>query len=178
MKKIILVIIICLFSAINIFSQTLRWETDEEKSYQIPVGQCTWEDIEMSNFYYIVKENSMGIILNADATVELAKTLDSQRPTRYEIQAYIGAWDDESLWQLPRFYACAITMEAKYQQPIDFYFIGCNREYDCGEFDEPKTLPYFKIYQISEDNQRTLIGEILEKPEISFEDDVLKIIKH
>jgi len=61
---------------------------------------------------------------------------------------------------------------------MDFYFIGCNREYDCGGFEEPKTLPHFKIYQVTEDNQRTLVGEILEKPEVTFEDDILKFIKH
>lgn len=178
MKKIVIFAAITLLSIGYIFSQELKWEIDEEVSYKIPVGQCTWEDIQTSDFYSLVIENSAGIILNANATVELAKVLENKPNERYEIEAYFGAWNEESLKQLPHFYAFVMTMRAKYQQPIEYTLIGCNREYDCGEFDEPKTLPYFKIYQISEDNQRTLIGEILEKPEISFEDDVLKIIKH
>ena len=177
MKKIALIAAITLLSTAYIFSQNLKWETDEEKSYKIPVGLCTWEDIQMSDFFFLVQEYSADIILNANATAALAQTLDSKRPTRYEIEAYFGAWDDESLYQLPRFYAFAMTMEAKYQQPIDYYFIGCNRNYDCGEYEEPKAMPYFKIYQISEGNQRKLIGEIFEKPKASFEEDVMKIIK-
>lgn len=178
MKKFVFTGLICLLSISSIFSQNLGWEIDEEKSYQIPVGQCSWEEIQQSDFFYLMRENSRNVVLHADATVELAEVLDSKRPTKYEIEAYFGAWDEESLKQLPFFYAFVITMETKYQQPIDFKFIGCNREYDCGGYEEPETLPYFKIYQITEDNQRTIVGKILEKPESSFEEDVLKIIKH
>ncbi|MBR2771448.1 MAG: hypothetical protein IKD78_05470, partial [Bacteroidales bacterium] len=74
---------------------------DEEKSYQIPVGQCSWEEIQQSDFFYLMRENSRNVVLHADATVELAEVLDSKRPTKYEIEAYFGAWDKESLKQLP-----------------------------------------------------------------------------
>jgi hypothetical protein len=178
MKKWAFFIVICLLSASNIFSQNLRWETDEEKSYQVPVGPCSWDDILSSDFDYLIKENSMNIILNPKATVALAEVLEAERPTKYEIDAYFGAWDDESLWQLPRFYVFAITMESKYQQSIDFQFYGCNREYDCGCKTTPESMPYFMVYKVTPDGQRTLIGKISEKPEVSFEDDVLKMIKN
>lgn len=178
MKKFAFISLICLLTVNNIFSQDLKWETDEEKSYQIPVGLCTWEDIQQSDFYDLVRNYSMGVILNPKATVELAKQLEEKTGKKYEIDAYFGAWDEESLRQLPFFYVFAMTMDAKYQQPIKYRFIGCNREYRCGGFEEPKTLPYFKVYEIAEGGQRTLIGEILEKPKVSFEDDVLNIIKH
>ncbi|MBO4656106.1 MAG: hypothetical protein J5644_11225 [Bacteroidales bacterium] len=177
MKKIAFITIITLLSINCIFSQSLRWELDEEKSYSIPIGLCTWEDLMQSDFYSLVRKYSMNVILNSEATVELAQILESKEPAKYEIEAYFGAWDDESLQQLPHFYAFVLTMESKYQKPIAFRFIGCNREYDCGGYEEPKTLPYFKLYQLT-DNQRTLIGEISEKPTVSFEDDVLNFIKH
>lgn len=177
MKGFALISLICLFSVCNVFSQALRWEMDEEKSYPIPVGQCTWEDIKNSEFSSLVNEYSMNVILDADVTVQLAEVLQSKPDTKYEIEAFFGAWDEESLKQLPHFQAFVFTMEAKYQQPIDYKFYACNREYDCG-YDEPKTMPYFRIYRISPNAQRTLIGEILEKPTSSFEKDVLKMIKH
>ena len=177
MKKIVFISLICLLSISNIFSQNLKWETDEEKSYQIPVGLCTWDDIMKSDFASIVRENSMDVILNAKATVELAQVLESQRPATYEIEAYFGAWNDESLRQLPRFYIFAKTMEAKYQQPIGFNFIGCNREYNCGGYEEPVTMPYYKVFRIDNQGNRKLIGEIKEQPKHSFEEDVLNIIK-
>lgn len=178
MKKFAFITLISLLSASNIFSQNLKWEIDEEKSYKIPVGQCTWEDIQTSDFYSLVIENSAGIILNADATVELAKFLENQPNERYEIEAYFGAWDEESLKQLPRFYAFVMTMGAKYQQPIEYKFIGCNREYNDGYNDMvPPTLPYYAICRIT-NGERIIIGEILEQPKLSFEEDVLNIIKH
>lgn len=177
MKKFAFVIVICLLSVSSIFSQNLKWEMDEEKSYQIPVGLCTWDDLEQSEFSALMREYSMGVILNPKATVELAKVLESQPDTKYEIDAYFGAWNDESLQQLPHFYAFVMTMKAKYQTPIAFNFYGCNREYDCGKDFTPPTMPYYAIYRIT-DGQRTLVGEINEQPKLSFEDDVLNIIKH
>lgn len=177
MKKFAFVIVICLLSASSIFSQNLKWENDEEKSYQVPVGLCTWSDLEQAEFFYIIRDNSENVILNADATVKLAKVLESQATTKYEIEAYFGAWDEESLRQLPHFYAFVMTMSAKYQQPIEYKFIGCNREYNNGINDMvPPTLPYFAIYRIS-NGKRTVIGEIKEQPKLSFEEDVLNIIK-
>ena len=178
MKKIALVTLICLFSASSIFPQQLKWEMDEEKSYQVPVGFCTWDDIMQSDFSDIIKEYSYNVILNADATIEIADIFESQPDTKYEIEAYFGAWDELSLQQLPFFYIFGITMETKYQRPIDMLFYGCNREYDCGRQFTPPTLPYFAIYRITSDGKRTLIGEIKEQPKISFEDDVLKCIKN
>ena len=178
MKKFAFVIVICLLSTSSIFSQNLKWENDEEKSYQIPVGLCTWEDLTQAEFNSLLKEYSLDVVLNANATVKLAEVLESQANTKYEIDAYFGAWDEESLKQLPHFYAFAMTMGAKYQQPIEYKFIGCNREYNNGINDMvPPTLPYFAIYRI-DNGERVVIGEILEKPESSFEEDVLKIIKH
>ena len=177
MKKFAFVIVICLLSVSSIFSQNLKWENDEEKSYQVPVGLCTWEDLTQSEFNGLLKEYSLDVVLNADATVKLAKVLESQSNTKYEIDAYFGAWDEESLKQLPHFYAFVMTMGAKYQQPIEYKFIGCNREYNNGINDMvPPTLPYFAIYRLA-NGQRTLIGEIKEQPKLSFEEDVLNIIK-
>jgi hypothetical protein len=176
MKKWGLFIVMFLLSASSVFSQKLRWEMDEEKKYQVPVGACSWDNIQQSDFYSIINENSKDVILNATATVELAQVLESQPETKYEMEAYFGAWDDESLYQLPFFYIFGITMETKYQRPIDMLFYGCNREYDCGGQFTPPTLPYFAIYRVA-DGQRTLIGEIKEQPKNSFEEDVLNIIK-
>lgn len=178
MKKFAFISLICLLSVNNIFSQNLKWETDEEKSYQIPVGLCTWDDIQQSDFFDLIKAYSYDVILNPQATVALAQSLEKSADKKYEIDAYFGAWNDESLQQLPYFYVFVLTMETKYIQPIEYKLIGCNREYDCGGFEEPKTLPYFKLYEVTENGQRTLIGEILEEPKISFEDDVLNFIKH
>ena len=177
MKKFAFVIVICLLSISSIFPQNLKWEMDEEKSYQIPVGLCTWNDLEQAEFFYIIRENSENVILNAEATVKLAKILGSQPNTKYEIDAYFGAWEEESLKQLPLFYAFVMTMEAKYQQPIEYKLIGCNREYDCGGYEEPVTMPYYKVYQVDNQGKRKLIGEIKEQPKHSFEEDVLNIIK-
>lgn len=177
MKKFAFVIVICLLSVSSIFSQNLKWENDEEKSYQVPVGLCTWEDLTQAEFNGLLKEYSLDVVLNADATVKLAKVLESQSNTKYEIEAYFGAWDEESLKQLPHFYTFVMTMGAKYQQPIEYKFIGCNREYNNGINDMvPPTLPYFAIYRLA-NGQRTLIGEINEQPKLSFEEDVLNIIK-
>lgn len=177
MKKFAFVIVICLLSMSSIFSQNLKWENDEEKSYQVPVGLCTWEDLMQAEFSNLLKEYSRDVILNSDATVKLAETLESQSNTKYEIDAYFGAWDEESLKQLPHFYIFVMTMGAKYQQPIEYKFIGCNREYNNGINDMvPPTLPYFAIYRLA-NGQRTLIGEIKEQPKLSFEEDVLNIIK-
>lgn len=177
MKKFAFVIVICLLSVSSIFSQNIKWENDEEKSYQVPVGLCTWEDLTQAEFNGLLKEYSLDVVLNADATVKLAKVLESQSNTKYEIEAYFGAWDEESLKQLPHFYTFVMTMGAKYQQPIEYKFIGCNREYNNGINDMvPPTLPYFAIYRLA-NGQRTLIGEINEQPKLSFEEDVLNIIK-
>ena len=178
MKKLAFVIVICLVSASSIFSQSLKWEMDKEKFYQVPIGLCSWEDLEHSDFSGLLNEYGMDIILNANATMELAKILESQADTKYEIEAYFGGWDDESLYQLPHLYTFVLTMEAKYQQPVNMLFYGCNRELNCGGQFTPPTLPYFAIYRLTSDGQRTLIGEIKEQPKISFEDDVLNIIKH
>lgn len=177
MKKFAFVIVICLLSTSSIFSQNLKWENDEEKSYQIPVGLCTWSDLEQAEFFYIIRENSENVILNADATVKLAKVLESQANTKYEIDAYFGAWDEASLKQLPFFYAFVMTMEAKYQQPIEYKLIGCNREYNSGGYEEPVTIPYYKVFKVDNQGNRKLIGEIKEQPKNSFEEDVLNIIK-
>ncbi len=178
MKKFAFVIVICLLSTSSSFSQNLKWENDEEKSYQIPVGLCTWSDLEQAEFFYIVRNNSGNVILNADATVNLAEVLESQPNTKYEIDAYFGAWDEESLKQLPHFYAFVMTMGAKYQQPIEYKLIGCNREFNDNYNDMvPPTLPYYAIYRI-DNGERVVIGEILEQPKLSFEEDVLNIIKH
>lgn len=177
MKKFAFVIVICLLSASSIFSQNLKWENDEEKSYQVPVGQCTWEDLMQAEFSNLLREYSMDVVLNSDATVKLAEAIESQSNTKYEIEAYFGAWDEESLKQLPHFYIFVMTMGAKYQQPIEYKFIGCNREYNNGINNlVPPTLPYFAIYRLV-NGQRTLIGEIKEQPKLSFEEDVLNIIK-
>lgn len=178
MKKFAFVIVICLLSVSSIFSQNLKWENDEEKSYQVPVGLCTWEDLTQAEFNGLLKEYSLDVVLNADATVKLAKVLESQSNTKYEIEAYFGAWDEESLKQLPHFYAFVKTMETKYQQPIEFKLIGCNREYECGGLGDPEAMPYFKVYRISENGERTLVGVISEAPAKSYEADVLNIIKH
>ena len=178
MKKFAFVVVICLLSTSSIFPQSLRWEMDEEKSYQVPVGLCTWDDIVQSDFFNLLNEYSYNVILNANATIELAQTLESQPNTKYEIEAYFGAWDDVSLSQLPYFYIFGKTMETKYQQPINMLFYGCNREYDCGGQFMPPTLPYFAIYRLTSNGERTLIGEIKERPKISYEDDVLECIKN
>lgn len=178
MKKIVFIVAITLLSIGYIFSQELKWEMDEERSYKVPIGLCTWDDIVSSDFSWLIYEYSTNVILNADATVELAKVLENQPNERYEIEAYFGAWDEESLKQLPHFYAFVMTMGAKYQQPIEYKFIGCNREYNDNYTDMvPPTLPYYAIYRIS-NGKRVVIGEILEQPKVSFEDDVLKYIKH
>ena len=178
MKKIAFVIVICLFSASSVFSQNLKWEMDMDKFYKVPVGICTWEDLTQAEFSGLLKEYSTNVTLNAKATVELAEVLESQPNTKYEIVNYFGAWNEESLKQLPHFYAFVKTMEAKYQQPIEFKLIGCNREYNNGINDfVPPTLPYYVIYRIN-NGERVNIGEILEQPKVSFEDDVLEIIKH
>lgn len=177
MKKILFISLICLLSISNIFSQNLKWETDEEKSYQIPVGLCTWEDLETAELFAILKEYSMDVILNANATVALAKVLESQPNNHYEIDAYFAAWDEASLKQLPFFYTFVKTMEAKYQQPIEYKLIGCNREYYCGGYEEPVTIPYYKVFRVDNQGNRKLIGEIKEQPKNSFEENVLNIIK-
>lgn len=178
MKKIVFIVAITLLSIGYIFSQELKWEMDEERSYKVPVGVCTWQDIENADFIGLIKEYSADVILNANATVELAKILENNSNERYEIEAYFGAWEEESLKQLPHFYAFVMTMEAKYQQSIEYKLIGCNREYDNGINDfVPPTIPYYAIYRIA-NGERKLIGEILEQPKVSFEDDVLKYIKH
>ena len=177
MKRFAFISLMCLLSAGNIFAQHLRWEVDEDRNYKIPVGPCVWTDIIESDFFSIVREYDVNNILNAEATVALAAAMESMPDTKFEMDAFFGAWDDESLAQLSRFYAFVMTMEYKYQQPITYQFYGCNREYDCGCNEEPKTMPYYKLYKVT-NGQRTLIGEILEKPEVSFEDDVLKFIKH
>ena len=178
MKKFAFVIVICLLSASSIFSQNLKWEMDEENSYQVPVGLCTWEDLTQSEFKGLLKEYSLGTILNANATEELAKVLELQPNTKYEIEAFFGAWDEGSLKQLPHFHTFVKTMETKYQKPIAFSLYGCNREYECGRDFTPPTLPYFAVYRVTADGQRILIGEIKEQPKLSFEDDVLNFIKH
>lgn len=178
MKKIVIFAAITLLSIGYIFSQELKWETDEEKSYKIPVGLCTWDDLVQSEFNYLLREYSINVILDANATVELAKVLENQPNSHYEIEAFFAAWDEESLKQLPHFYAFVKTMETKYQQPIEFKLIGCNREYECGSLGDPEAMPYFKVYRISENGERTLVGIISEAPAKSYEADVLNIIKH
>ena len=168
----------CLLSIGNVFSQNLKWEMDEETSYKIPVGLCTWEELQQSDCFNAIREHSPAVILNSKATVELAKVLESQPNTHYEIDAFFGAWNDESLRFIQPFYVFVKTMEAKYQQPIKYRLIGCNREYECGGLGEPEAMPHFKLYRVTNDGQRTLIGEIKEQPKISFEDDVLNYIKH
>lgn len=178
MKKIAFIIVILLLSTGYTFSQNLKWEMDEEKSYQIPVGLCTWDDLVQSGFNYLLKEYSMDVVLDAKATVKLSEVLESQPNNHYEIEAFFAAWDEESLRQLPHFYAFVRTMETKYQQPIEFKLIGCNREYECGGLGEPEAMPYIKVYRISDNGERSLIGVISETPAQSFEADVLNMIKH
>ncbi len=177
MRRVAFISLISLLSVVSAFAQNLKWEVDEEKSYKIPVGACSWEDILGSDFSGIMIENAIDHILNGEATLELANTLESMPETKFEIEAYFGGWDDMSLQQLVRFYTFVMTMENKYQQPIAYQFYGCNREFNCGCSEEPKSMPYFKLYQI-DNGKRTLIGEIVEKPKVSFEDDVLNFIKH
>lgn len=179
MKKFVLSVVTVLLLGNYISAQQCEWVYDFDKSYKIPVGKCTVDEIKQGNYYRQMVENTLQFNLNGQATLELAQVLTNKGCQHYAIDIYFGAWDDASLVQLPRFIMFERTMEAKYQQPIQCNYYGCNRESKCGQASfEPQTLPTFVVYQVGDNGQRTQIGLIEENPQQSFEEHILNIIKH
>lgn len=178
MKRLVLLVATILLLGTYTFAQTCEWVYDSEKSYKIPVGKCTVEDLKQGEFRSTMVQNTLDFTLNAKATVALAKVLE-ENGTQYQIDIYFGAWDDASLLQLPRFILFERTMEAKYQQPIQCNYYACDREYNCRQTGfSPNTIPSFIVYKVSKNGERTQIGLIEEAPKQSFEDDILNMIKH
>lgn len=179
MKKFVLLVATILLLGTYASAQTCEWVNDSEKSYRIPIGKCTVEEIQQGTYHNQMVENTLQFSLNAKATVELAQVLADKGNKHYAIDIYFGAWDDASLLQLPRFIMFERTMEAKYQQPIQCNYYGCDREYNCGQTPfEPQVVPTFVVYKVDDNGQRTQIGLIEEAPQQSFEDHILNIIKH
>lgn len=179
MKKLSLTVASILLLTSCIFAQGTQWVMDKENSYNVPVGPCQYEDLKGHEFWDAMNQATFDYNLNPETTVELAKVMDAQNDTQYAIDVYFGAWNELSQIWLPRFMMFAYTMEFKYQQPFTVRLFGCDRNFNCGIEGgyQPQELPTFLVYRVK-NNERKLIGSVMEEPKGRIEDDILNIIKN
>lgn len=179
MKKLVVLLVSVLLLTSYAFSQQTKWVLDTEKNYLVPVGPCQYEDLRDRAFSEDMNIAANNYNLNADATVELAQVMASRSDTQYDIDVFFGAWCGDSQTWLPRFMMFAYTMEYKYQQPFNnVRLYGCDREKNCGiEGFKPEFVPTFMVYRVK-NNERTLIGSVVEEPQERIENDILNIIKN
>lgn len=157
----------------SIFSQTFAWVMDEDKGYEIPIGNGEYEELKRGDFYAEMEEYYHTYLLND----EIIANIDRLGETKFagkelEITIVFGAWCGDSKEHLPHFYK--IMKQSDFLSRATINLIGCNREKLAGELNiqslEIEFVPTF-IFYIDGIEQ----GRIIEAPQTILEEDIYEI---
>ncbi|MCK9338389.1 MAG: hypothetical protein M0P38_00140 [Bacteroidales bacterium] len=172
-KRFALFVIIS-FSIYYGFSQEVQWEMDTVKKYEVPVGLCSWEELKGHEFYNEMSEQYAQYLPNPKVMEELSKQLFA---TSLHVDIYFGAWCGDSREHVPHFMKIHDDLLNNFGILLDYQIIGCNREKECGATNDEiiEYVPTLIIYKV-DDSGNYPIGKIIETPEITLEEDLLKIL--
>lgn len=157
----------------SIFSQTFAWVMDEDKGYEIPIGNGEYEELKRGDFYAEMEEYYHTYLLND----EIIANIDRLGETKFagkelEITIVFGAWCGDSKEHLPHFYK--IMKQSDFLSHATINLIGCNREKLAGGLNiqslEIEFVPTF-IFYIDGIEQ----GRIIEAPQTILEEDIYEI---
>lgn len=181
MKRLLFIVLIFIFSTICMYSQSLTWVKDEEKNYEIPVGYCTWQDLEKGTFYANMQNYYNNYKLDTEVVGKIADLIQSNSyPIRVNI--YFGAWCGDSQEHLPAFFKLVTMLKENYGIEIPYQLVACDREKKTNIEDIDnhshitiEFVPTLVIFH-NTDNGWTELGKIVETPEISVETDIMNIL--
>ncbi len=175
MKKYYILFSLCVMMTYSLHSQHFAWIYEEEKAYNIPIGEGAYEELrngvfypEMEEYYHLYNPKE-AIIQQLDTNLKL---LSSQG--KIEIEIYFGAWCGDSKEYLPAFMKIAERLSNMSEDNI--ILIGCDREKKAGDLDiSDKQIEFVPTFVVVWNGIE--MGRIVETPEQSLEEDLLRILQ-
>lgn len=128
-----LLFLLCLlgFSAI---AQPLRWHSDAEYNYEIPIGVIDWKKFQSCSAY---QEDFAGFYLKYNPEnmpmADFVKVC-SEVFTGYNVHAtfFFAAWNNDCHELLPAFIRWTEELENQYSFYVDYTLVALNRQKQCG----------------------------------------------
>ena len=169
-------------------AQSLIWEMDTAKKYEIPVGMCSWEDLKEGEFFaemedfYTQYQPKKEVITRIATLLRLANDPKGTFLGQFaEVTVYFGAWCGDSKEHLPAFIKICEMLQNEEQVIMPYTLVGCNRAKEHGlpaqEFDfEIKLVPTFVFQYWDTTNTKQTLGTIIETPHVTIEEDIEAIL--
>lgn len=167
--------------ASSLFAQGVKWVADANGEHQIPVGPCTWEDLQKSDFFPEMEAFYGQYEPNWDDLYMLVETMRYHFP-EYTLRAnfFFGAWDYDSEQLLGEFVKYQELLKNEYQYP-EFAYNLIAEDQDFKTFDQVPTvdkLPMLFVGLVPKDNEQNVVplGSIAQVPELTLEHDLLTML--
>lgn len=128
MNKALFVLLMAFFT-FTVSAQKLQWMEDVEKGYSIPVGVCTWSQIQGSSFYAEDIENFYDkYTLESMNLADISRVCQEMFPSyRMKAVCYFGAWNNDCHEMLPAFIRWTESLSSDYNYNVDYTLVGVDR---------------------------------------------------
>lgn len=156
----------------NLFSQSFQWVEDTAKGYEIPLAIGSYEELEKGNFYPEMKDYYDHYSVNTEYLEKLDHLISKLDPNSIRMDVVFGAWCGDSKEHVPHFYKIIARSSYLHQEQVTL--MACDRMKKAGDVDisglNIEFVPTFIFY--ADDKE---IGRIVETPQMSLEEDILRI---
>ena len=184
MKKGLILLSIMLLVDFCGFAQNSNWKLDATSNQQIPVGLCSWNDLQnaefassMQTFYQHYEPNWMYLS-------DLNKIMHERFP-EYQLHCYVyfGAWNHDCLEVVPDFVRYTELLAEQYHQIVKYDLVAVDRTLKTGNaaLDNRNltSVPtIFITFEPVNGGQAIEVGQVNGLPRESLEADVYFQLAH
>jgi len=170
-------------------TQSLNWEMDTVKKYEIPVGICSWEDLQKGDFFaemeqfYIQYQPKKDVIARVANLLRFINENNRESTRKFDgVTIYFGAWCGDSKEHLPAFIKICDILQNEEHVILPYLLVACNRLKKHGlpsqDFDfNIEFVPTFVFQYWDTDGTKQTLDTIVETPRSTIEEDMEAILK-
>jgi len=185
MKKFFICLSIMLLAVLGSRAQQCFWKMDAEMNKSIPVGVCTWEELQKGDFAQSMQLFHDQYEPNWMFLSDLDRLMQERFP-QYQLHFYVyfGAWNTDCLEQLPFFVRYAELLAAEYHRMVKFDLVAVDRDFKSGnaamDAREVTAVPtiFITFEPLSGEGQSVPVGEVRGLPQQTLEADIYYRLAH
>lgn len=181
MKKIVFFLLVAVVLTSNVLAQSVKWVSTIDGEHQIPVGPCTWVELQKSDLFPEMEAFYFQYAPDRSYLENLVDIMLTYFP-EYTLRAnlFFGAWDMDSQQLLGEL--------VRYQELLknDFQFqeLVCNLVAEDENFKTLEgvpsmdELPVLFVSLVSKTDEQDIIpiGTVHKVPQFSLEDDIIDML--
>lgn len=185
MKKVFICLSITLIAAFSSFAQKCTWKADAISSQSIPVGVCSWDELQQGDFASSMQQFYQQYEPTWMHLADLDKLMHERFPEyQLHFQVYFGAWNTDCYELLPSFVRYAEYLSQEYHRIVKYDLVAVDRDFKTGDaildsrsIDAVPSI-FITFEPVSGNGQPIPVGEVRGIPQMSLEADIYFQLAH